>query len=131
MKMTKRVVALVLCLTLVFSLSIVAYAASSKTFFSATRYGYTVTGRGTTDTSKATATMIATPGNSPSIPENDCSSTVTLKAYSSNDTVVGSATKTGTTEVRAECRYSAGAATYTISSFRFNGYNYGPYNLNV
>lgn len=131
MKMTKRVVALVLCLTLVFSLSIVAYAASSKTFFSSTRYGYTVTGRGTTDTTEATATMIVTPGNSPSIPEYDCSSTVSLYAYSSDDSLVASAKDTKTDDVRVACTYSAGTATYTISSFRFTGYNYGSYDLKV
>lgn len=131
MKMTKRVVALALCLTLIFSLSIVAYAASSKTFFSATRYGYTVTGRGTTTTTKATATMVVTPGNSPSIPENDCTSFVSLKALSSNGNVVASAEDTASDDVRVECSYRAGTATYTTSTFRFTGYNYGSYNLTV
>lgn len=127
MKMTKRVVALVLCLTLIFSLSIVAYAASSKTFFSATRYGYTVTGRGTTDTSKATATMIVTPGNSPSIPEYDCTSYVSLTARSSNGNIIARAEDTSSDDVYAECNYRAGAVTHTISSFKFTGYNYGSY----
>ena len=131
MKMSKKVLAAVLCLALVLSLSTVAFAAAPmSTLVSTSRLGYTVIGRGSATSTVGTASLTAsTSSDTPNIPSDDCSCSAKVEGYTSAGTYLGSSERTGVTSASATFNDSTGRIDYVKCTFTFVGQTYGPYNV--
>ncbi len=129
MKMSRRIVSLAVCVVMLLSLSVVAFAASSRTFFVGTYNGYTCTGKGSIDGTTGTATFTASVNEDlPHVPSEDCSCTVWVLAHDSNGQLLGASTSNGT--IYAKATYIASATIYdTYCTFEFMGSDLGGYIL--
>lgn len=129
MKNSRRLLAVLVCLIVVFSMAVVASAAASKLFFNRSSGGYQCTGRGTIDGNKATATFNATEiPLQPIIPSESCTSTIYVLTYDSAGTYMGAATSDG--NVYAYASYTAQRnVADSYCSFEFNGADFGSYIL--
>ena len=128
MKMSRRILATILCLALVLSLAVVAYAASS-TFVTGTRYGYRYNARGTISGLTATAKLSATAiSGEVSIPSSDCSGDVWVLVFIDETNVIASAHNTGTLSTTATSTVTQ-PIYKTYSTFEFTGLDLGGYRL--
>lgn len=129
MKNSRRMLAVLVCVVMVFSMAVVASAAASKLFFNRSSGGYQCTGRGTINGNVATASFSATEiPLEPVIPSEACTSTIYVFAYDSAGKYMGGATSDG--NVRAYVSYSADRNVgESYCSFEFNGADLGIYSL--
>lgn len=130
MKNSRRMLAVLICVVMVFSMAVVASAAASKTFFSKDVGGYRCTGRGTISANVGTAVLNATEiPMQPIIPNEDCTSKVMVLAHNSSGELMGATTSNGT--VYASATYTApNDIADTYCTFKFNGEDLGGYILN-
>ena len=129
MKNSRRLLAVLVCLIMVVSMSVVASAAASKTFFIKDVGGYQCTGRGTISANVGTAVLNATEiPMQPIIPNDACTSTVFVLAHNSSGELMGATTTNGT--VYASATYKApNDIADTYCTFEFNGEDLGGYIL--
>lgn len=113
-------------------MAVVASAATSKTFFTKKADGYQCVGTGNIDGSEATATLKATAlPLQQIIPGADCWSEVTVIALDSSGNEIGSATTKGDVEAVATYKNTTKTFSSTKSTFMFNGYDLGKYELDA
>lgn len=97
----RRILAVLVCVMIVASLSVTAFAAST-TFFTRTVYGYSCTGRGSFSGTTATSTLSATPVSSQAnIPSEDCTAETWVAAWDSTGAYLGSEHVISTTNAKA------------------------------
>ncbi len=129
MKMRRSVLLVAVCLLVVMSISVVAFAATSKVFRRGVLDGYDYVCKGNISGSVATSTFSATAVEDlPHHPEWDCTSYVWMLARDRYGNVLGTASENGQTYARAS--YTARTTiTYTYSTFEFIEEDLGAYTL--
>ncbi len=129
MKMRRSVLLVAVCLLVVMSISVVAFAATSKVFRRGVSNGYDYVCKGDISSLVATATFTATANeNLPHPPERDCASEVWVLTYNQYGKRLGAAVTNGTTYTKATCTVSD-AVEYTYNTFEFMGTDLGGYIL--
>lgn len=128
MKTGRKMIAILVCVALLFSLSVVAYAASSA-FFTDDYSGYRCTGRGSFSGFNATSSLSAEEiPDQLHIPAYDCTAYTWVVAYDSGGKIIGSENNTGTTYVSAS--FTGTRAVFSIGcGFTFNGFHFGFFRL--
>lgn len=129
MKMRRSVLLVAVCLLVVMSISVVAFAANSKVFRRGVSNGYDYVCKGDISGLVATATFTATANeNLPHHPESDCSSYIWMFAFDKYGDELGFATSDGSVYTKATCTASKTIA-YTSCNFEFMGTELGEYFL--
>lgn len=129
MKMRRSVLLVAVCLLVVMSISVVAFAATSKVFRRGVLDGYDYVCKGNISGSVATSTFSATAVESlPHHPEWDCSSYVWMLVRDKDGNVLATIGEYGGTYARPT--YTARETIrYTYSTFEFMEENLGAYIL--
>ena len=127
MKMSRRILTVVVCLALLFSLSSPALAVTSRTFFTRTAAGYQCTGSGTISDWSATAVFDAE-SLSRAVPPEYATCTTWVLAHDSEGNLIGAATTNGT--LHSSATYISETQIYdAYYSFDFCNLDLGGYLL--
>lgn len=129
----RRMFATILCLALVLSMSVVAFAATSKTFFSKQNgYGYTIRGSGKINGATGTSTLNLTASTTNlSIAEKDLVSYATIAIYDANGNLAGYGTGSKGTTYATVSLSATTNLTKIQCSYTSNGTSYGTYDLSA
>ena len=127
MKMSRRMLSVLICLVLVLSLSSPVFATTSRTFFTRTAAGYHCTGSGSVSNWSATVEFDAESLSRAVPPENATCKTWVL-AYDSEGNYIGASTTNGT--LHSSATYiSQTQIDYAYCSFEFCNLDLGGYIL--
>ena len=127
MKMSRRILTVVVCLALIFSLASPVFAATTRTFFTKTAAGFSCTGSGTVSDWSATAVLNAV-SLSKAVPPEYATCETWVMAYDSEGNYIGASTTSG--NLRASATYiSATEIDFTYCSFEFTNIDLGGYLL--
>lgn len=129
MKTSRRILALVVCLALVLSVSVAAFADASITFFTRVVDSFKCTGRGSIVGQKVNANFTATALEGyPVMPDEAYQSTIDMLVHTSDGKQVGISSGYGNT--RATVTYNASKAVVKIEcEYRFAGKYIGTFVL--
>lgn len=132
MKMSRRILIVVVCLALLLSFSSPAFAAASQTFFTRNAYGYRCTGSGSISGREATAVFDAEALSTltQTIPAFACTCETWVLAYDNAGNYIGAST-TGNGTIHSSATYlSETTPIYrTYCSYQFNNTDFGGYLL--
>ncbi len=130
MKKTRKTVAILVCLIMVASMAVVASAAVSAPLFIKKSGAYQCQGSANIGGTTATASLHAEALPMQQIlPDSDCVSKVSIKAYDKYGDVIGEVTNTGDVDVITEYAHAPSMIGKIECSFRFNGADLGEYTL--
>lgn len=127
MKMSRRILTVVVCLALLFSLSSPAFATTSRTFFTRNAAGYQCTGSGIVSDWSATAVFDAE-SLSKAIPPEYATCETWVLVFDSEGNHIGSSTTKGT--LHASATYPSDTLIdHAYYSFEFSNLDLGGYLL--
>ena len=129
MKIYRRILTVLVCLTLVLGLALTGFAAAGAPFFSMPAGGKMVTGSGTISKTEATATL--TSKNipfEPIQPDFAYSCHVWIDAYNQSGKRYAGADMEGTVSAYTSCRLEY-YTSYVEYTYDFLNYRFGPHEL--